>query len=186
MDDIARQLGMSKKTIYQFVRDKADLIHRVIDLDMEASRNFMEGLETAGENAIEDLVTINEQMHRQRRHLSPTFYYDLRKYYPGLYRRWMSDKRDHLYRLIVENIRKGKTQGLYRRELIGEVIATLYVSRMERLEREDTLEVPDVVSDAFIREVFIYHLHGICNRKGLEYLEQKKTFNHDHQTQTNI
>ena len=182
MDDIARQLGMSKKTIYQHVKDKGDLIHRVIDLDMELNRDFIDGLDASGGNAIEDLVTINEQMHRQRRHLSPTFYYDLRKYFPALYRRWMADKRSHLYELIVANIRKGKSQGLYRKELNGEVIAALYVSRMERLGKEDAMEEPDLVSDEFIREVFIYHLHGICNRKGLEYLEQKKAFKHETST----
>ena len=179
MDDLARHLGISKKTIYQVVRDKADLIRQVIELDLQLNRDFIAGLETSGNNAIEDLVTINNQMHRHRRYLSPTFYYDLKKYYPELYRKWTSDKRNHLYQLIVGNIRKGKSEGLYRKELMGEVIAGLYVSRVERLELDDSAHAYELITDDAIREVFIYHLHGICNRKGLDYLEHQLVFHHE-------
>jgi len=179
MDDLARQLGISKKTIYQLVHDKADLIDQVIELDMQMNKDFITDLDSSGRNAIEDLVTINERMHRQRRYLSPTFYYDLKKYYPELYRRWTTEKRGHLYQIIVANINKGKSEGLYRKELMGEVIASLYVSRMERMELEDTLHEQEAMSDSAIREVFIYHLHGICNRKGLDYLQHQLIFNHE-------
>lgn len=181
MDDLARHLGISKKTIYQLVRDKADLIRRVIELDLRQHSEYISGLETSGNNAIEDLVTINEQMHRHRRHLSPTFYFDLKKYYPELYRKWASEKRNHLYQLIVANIRKGKSEGLYRKELMGEVIAGLYVSRMERLELDDSAQAFELISEEAIREVFIYHLHGICNHKGLDYLEHQLVFQHEKQ-----
>jgi AcrR family transcriptional regulator len=179
MDDIARQLAISKKTIYQQVRDKSDLIRQVIELDIQMNRDFIAGLDSSGDNAIEDLVAINERMYRHRRHLSPTFYYDLKKYYPGLYRRWITEKRSHLYQIIVANIHKGKSEGLYRKELMGQVIAGLYVSRMERLEREDSMLEPEIMSEDAIREVFTYHLHGICNRKGLDYLEQQLLFSHE-------
>jgi AcrR family transcriptional regulator len=179
MDDLARQLGMSKKTIYQLVQDKADLISQVIELDIQHNKHFITDLDSSGKNAIEDLVTINERMVRQRRYLSPTFYYDLKKYYPELYRRWTAEKRDHLYQIIVTNIIKGKREGLYREELIGEVIAGLYVSRMERMELEDSVHEPEPMSDSAVREVFIYHLHGICNRKGLDYLQHQLVFYHE-------
>ena len=179
MDDIARQLGISKKTIYKQVRDKADLIRQVIELDIRQNRDFIKGLDSSGDNAIEDLVTINERMHRQRRYLSPTFYYDLKKYYPALYKRWIKEKRSHLYQIIVANINKGKSEGLYRKELVGTVIAGLYVSRMERLEIEDSMHEQESMSDDAIREVFTYHLHGICNQNGLNYLENQLEYTHE-------
>lgn len=176
MDDIARKLGISKKTIYQFVRDKAELINRVIDLDIELNRSFTSGLDSSGANAIEDLITINEQIHRQQRYISPTFYYDLRKYYPEIYDRWSREKRKNLYQIITDNIVKGKSEGFYREDLNGEVIAGLYISRTERVESEDQMSDPWNYSEDVIREIFIYHLRGICNRKGLDYLEQKMRF----------
>lgn len=176
MDDIARKLGISKKTIYQHVRDKVELINRVIDLDIELNRSFISELDDSGANAIEDLVTINDQMYRQRRYLSQTFYYDLKKYYPDVYSRWIREKRRDLYQIITANIAKGKGEGFYRAELNGEVIAGLYISRMERLETDDQMIDPWDYSEEAIREIFIYHLHGICNRKGLDYLEEKMTF----------
>jgi len=62
---------------------------------------------------------------------------------------------------------------------MGEVIAGLYVSRVERLELDDSAHAYELITDDAIREVFIYHLHGICNRKGLDYLEHQLVFHHE-------
>jgi len=172
MDDISRQLGISKKTLYQHVEDKADLVNRVIDLDIGMARDLADGLDSPDTNAIASLIAINEQILRQRRYLSPTFRYDLRKYYPEAYRHWTGEKRRFLERIIVANMDRGKAEDLYRKELEGSVIADLYISYVSRMEIEDPIESQGELSDDELREIFIYHLHGICSRSGIEYLKQ--------------
>ena len=174
MDDIARYLGMSKKTLYQEFSDKHELISRVIDFDMEQSRILLEEVKKSDSNAVQELFMLNRQIHSLRILYSPTFYFDLRRYYPETYHRWIEDKRSNLYRVITENLRKGKSEGIYRAEIDEHIIGRLHMARIEMLDGNDLIEDHERLSDDFIREVFIYHLHGICNEQGMKLITLEK------------
>ena len=174
MDDIARELGMSKKTLYQHVHDKNDLVDRVIDYEIETNRQFMEEMMLAKLNAIEELIHVNKRINALRGIHSPTFYFDLKKYYPATFTRLMDYKRKRMYELVMRNLKKGKKEGLYREEMDEHVIAMLYVARIEMLSSNEIINESESASIRFIREVFLYHLHGICNDKGLEFLKAHK------------
>lgn len=170
MDDIARELGMSKKTLYQEFKDKDDLINRVIDYDMEQSKGFLEGVRQSDSNAVQELFIVNRRMHSVRTLYSPTFYFDLKRYYPEIYQRWIQDKRSNMYTVITENLRKGKQEGIYRADIDEHIIGRLHLARFEMLEANDIIEEHERLSKDFIQEVFIYHLHGICNEQGLKLI----------------
>ena len=170
MDDISRELGMSKKTLYQEFADKDDLINRVIDFDMEQSRVFLEQVHQSESNAVQELFMFNRRMHSVYALYSPTFYLDLKRYYPEVYQRWIEDKRSRMYSVITENLRKGKEEGVYREEIDEHIIGRLHIARIEMLEGNDIIEAHERLSRDFIQEVFIYHLHGICNEQGLKLL----------------
>lgn len=170
MDDISRELGISKKTIYQHITDKHDLVKRVVAFESELSKDLLQSSHQEGLNAIDQLIKVNQLIHSGRTPHNPAFYYDLRKYYPDIFRSWMTEKRIRMQTLIESNMLKGKQEGLYRIDLNHKIIAKLYMARIEMLDHTDILTEPETKSLDFIREVFIYHLHGICNAKGLDYL----------------
>jgi len=117
---------------------------------------------------------VNDQIHSTMSSHNPTFYYDLRKYVPDVFKRWMEHRRRTMYDLIIQNMRKGKKEGLYRSDLDEHIIARLYMARMEMLSDNEIIKDQESVSLKFIREIFIYHLHGICNAEGLKYLALQK------------
>lgn len=185
MDDIANELGVSKKTIYHDFRDKDDLISRVIDFDLDQSRSILEGVYQSSSKALDELFMVNQKIHMVRACYSPTFYYDLRRYSPEIYRRWIGDKRQNMYDLITQNLQKGKLEGVYRQEIDESIIGRLYMARIEMLDSNEIIEEIDSRSSNFMKEVFSYHLHGICNHKGLEILSQiedEQDKNQDRQT----
>ena len=180
MDDIAGELGVSKKTLYNDFRDKDDLINRVVDFDMDQSRRLLEEVFESAPNALEELFMVNQQIHSTRAFYSPSFYYDLRRYYPETYRKWIGDKRQNMYGLITENLRKGKQEGVYRQEIDEHTIGRLYMARIEMLDSNEIIEEKDSRSSEFMQEVFSYHLHGICNENGLKMLSLIEDKNEKH------
>lgn len=174
MDDIARELGMSKKTLYQEFSDKDDLINRVIDYDMDQNRILLQEVNKSDSNAVQELFLLNHQFHSARTLYSPTLYLDLRRYYPEIYHRWIEDKRSNMYRVITENLKKGKSEGIYRLEIDEHIIGRLHIARVEMLDGNDIIEDHERLSKEFIQEVFIYHLHGICNEKGLKLISRER------------
>lgn len=172
MDDLCRELGISKKTLYQHVTDKQDLIRKVIDYEIELQREAMEKMFLSKMNAIDELMHVNKQIHLSQSIHSPTFYFDLKKYYPSIYNEWVEYKRKKLYEMIIRNLEKGVAEGLFRQDMDARVISKLHVARVEMLHASGIVDDEELSAGRFIDEIFKYHIHGICNDEGLKYFRQ--------------
>jgi AcrR family transcriptional regulator len=173
MDDLCRELGISKKTLYQHVEDKQDLIRKVISHEICMQRKVTEKMFQTEMNAIDELMHVNKQIHLSQSIHSPTFYFDLKKYFPDIYNEWIEYKRKKMYEMIVRNLDKGMSEGLFRKDMDVHVIAKLHVARVEMTHASTIIEEEEYSTAAFIDEIFKYHIHGICNDKGLKYFKMK-------------
>jgi AcrR family transcriptional regulator len=174
MDDIARELGISKKTLYYDFEDKNDLIGQVIDFDLQQSRIFLEEVYRTDLDAIQEIFLVNKLIHQDRSRYNPTFFYDLKRYFPAIYQGWLEDKRQNMFSLIVGNLQKGKQEGVYRKDIHEQTIGKLYMARMEMLDSNEIIDGLQNLSAEFMQEIFTYHLHGICNENGLKTLAEFK------------
>jgi len=172
MDDVARELGISKKTLYQYVSDKKDLVKKVCEHELAKKRESFMQLSRGSLNAIEEIIEANKLVLKIIKEYNPTKFYDLKKYYPDIYNKIRKDQRDNMYRTMVANLKKGKEEGLFRKDLDENVIAKLYISRVEYPLESDLLTPEEFTSPRFIIQSFIYHIHGIANEKGLKMVEK--------------
>jgi TetR/AcrR family transcriptional regulator, cholesterol catabolism regulator len=172
MDDVARELGISKKTLYQYIKDKNELVTKVVQLDIEKRSNEFDSVFGQDKNAIEELVEMHKTVHSQMKGFNPSTDYDLRKYYPDLYRQMLEERKKKMFDNVIGNLRKGKAQGIYRKELKETVIAKLTIVRIFQMIGNETVSVSEFTSPEFFTEVLTYHIRGIANEKGLKVLEQ--------------
>jgi TetR/AcrR family transcriptional regulator, cholesterol catabolism regulator len=178
LDDLCKELGISKKTIYQFITDKKDLIRKVVDYEISIQNNSYKKMVSSDINAIDELLYVNRQIHENQGIHNPVFYYDLKKYYPDIYNEWMKYKRARMYELIHRNLEKGIAEGLYRKEMDAAVISRLHMARTELMHSSDIIDEKEFSNSHFINEIFRYHIHGICNEQGLTYFKAHyKEFN---------
>jgi AcrR family transcriptional regulator len=173
MDDVARELGMSKKTLYECISDKADLVKHVMDMVYKHHGIKLMEITTQGLNAIEEIFEVNRYMTRMVSEQNPTLLYDLRKYYPELFQELMKEQRRRMHEAIRENLQKGIDEGLFRKEMNIDIISKLHMTRMEYLRGHDDYQLTDIDSSEVMKEVFIYHLHGISNENGIKVLNKK-------------
>ena len=127
MDDLARQLGVSKKTLYQFVENKADLVEKIILMHIAAEKALMEEVRAKSGDAVEEMIQIARYAIQQLRKLSPTLVYDLQKYYQNAWQLIQNLRSVHVHSLIRDNIERGIEQGVYRSDLDAAIIAKIYV-----------------------------------------------------------
>jgi AcrR family transcriptional regulator len=170
MDDVSRELGISKKTLYQFVSDKTDLVSKVLDTEIERRAYDFDTM-GIGNNAVEEMVLVNKHVHKMLKEYNPSTEYDLRKYYPDLYRKFRDGRRKKMYDWVLNNLKRGKEEGLYRQEINEEIIAKLYVHRNEVLMEDEQFNLVEYTSQKFFVEVLIYHIRGIANEKGTRILQ---------------
>ncbi len=142
--------------------------HEIIRRQQEICNCFKVGF-----NAIEELFEISLFMNKLMREQNPATEHDLRKYYPHHYQKIVKARRDGIYSYILLNLKKGKTEGLYRTEMNEEIIAKLYMSRSEIIHNSDLYTVEELTSVKLYGELLIYHVRGIATEKGIEVLEKK-------------
>jgi AcrR family transcriptional regulator len=173
MDDVATELGISKKTLYQYVTDKDDLVGKFIDNEINKRQDELFKCFQIGFNAIEELFEISVFMNKLMRDQNPATEYDLKKYYPHHYQRIVETRRERMYNYILLNLRKGKKEGLYRDDMDEVVIAKLYLSRSENIHSNELFTVEEFTSLKLFIELITYHVRGIATEKGIIILEKK-------------
>jgi TetR/AcrR family transcriptional regulator, cholesterol catabolism regulator len=173
MDDVARELGISKKTLYAFVCDKDELVDKVIQYQTEKHGEIYQEIFNRSLNAVEELLEVNKSTNLIMKDHSHVIDYDLKKYYPDIYKKIHENQREGMYNGVLENMRKGKREGLFRQDLNEEVIAKLYVSRIMCMTDNPVFTTDEFTSPRFFTEIIIYHIRGIANEKGIQVLEEK-------------
>jgi AcrR family transcriptional regulator len=171
MDDVSRELGISKKTLYQYFTDKNDLVLQIVDLEVKRRTHSFDEIFTRNLNAVEELIELNRLANQMMKEYSPVIEYDMKKYYPMAYERIQQVKNIRMYEIILANMKKGKAEGIFRQEMNEEIIAKMHVSRIMAASENSMFTHEELHSVAFFREFFIYHIRGIANEKGLKILE---------------
>jgi len=171
MDDVAKHLGISKKTLYEHFNDKEDLVQNVFKLEHDHWVSFLGSIEGRKLNAIEELFEVYKMINAMFREFNPSMEYDLRKYYPDLFIQVKEVRRKRMFESVFDNLNKGKKEGLYRKELNSKIIAKLHVFRTESFFDSDMFTLEELTSFKMFHEVFVYHLQGILNSDGRSFFE---------------
>lgn len=173
MDDISRHLGISKKTLYQFVKDKNDLVEKVIMSEDSKLKKEFDKISDKNKNAIDELLEVHVFVNGIFKNYNPAKEYDLQKYHPEIYKKVYETRRHNMYKATLENIKKGQLQGVYRKDLDAAIIAKLHVFRVENIIEYDMFEVSEIISDHFCNEVMRYHINGMASEEGKKYFNEQ-------------
>lgn len=173
MDDIAQHLHISKKTLYQFVKDKNELVMRTVKHLCAHHKTSIEGICEQGHNAIDESYEISRFVAAQVGQMHPSIHFDLEKYHPEAWTLLQSTEREDIYTCVTENMRKGVADGLYRDDLNIDVVARIYISRFDVTFDGELFPSENYRFEEVIWEMFRYHIRGIASEKGLKYLVKK-------------
>jgi AcrR family transcriptional regulator len=171
MDDVAKHLGMSKKTIYDFFSDKEDLVNQVLIHEHEHDCAFLNAINGRKLNAVEELFEVYKMINTMFKEYNPSMMFDVRKYYPDLFTKIRSIRRIKMYDSVFNNLNKGKEEGIYRMDMDSVIIAKLHVIRTESFFDNDIFTQDEMTSFKLFHEVFVYHLYGILNQEGRTFFE---------------
>ena len=168
MDEVARKLGISKKTLYRHVNNKADLVQKVMVKHIEEEKQAMDLIHATATNAIDEMMQISRFVSQLLQKINPTVIYDLKKYYAKGWELMESLHFEHTYMIIKSNIERGIGEDLYRVELNADVIAKLYIGRMDLVVDKNLFPIGEYTFSQIHDNFMTYHLFGIMSPKGID------------------
>ncbi|MHA4843325.1 TetR/AcrR family transcriptional regulator [Flavitalea antarctica] len=177
MDEIASQLGMSKKTIYQYFSDKDELVDAVIEDVIEFSRSCCEKDRVEAPNAIAEVFLAIDMVNKIFKNMNPGIMFDLERYHPKTFKRFLDHKDQYLYHTIKLNLERGVSEGLYRPEMNIEIVARFRLEAMMVVFNQEAFRDTHSSLVQLHREVLMQFLFGSATLKGYKqitkYIEER-------------
>jgi AcrR family transcriptional regulator len=174
MDDLAHQLGISKKTIYQYYKDKDDLVKAVVNLELKEHEMTCKECKSKAENAIHEMFLLMENMKAMTQTMNPNSMMELEKHFSNAFDMIKNHKDEFLFSLIKQNLMKGIEEGCYRKDLDIDIISkfrleTVFIPfnlHLVPLSKFNSLEVHTQLMEHFV--------YGLMTIKGHELMDRYK------------
>lgn len=173
MDDVARELGISKKTLYQFVESKNDLVIKVIERHIDEHTELNDCWHRDSDNAIEEMLHVIQRTQGEMERIKSNILFDLQKYHRDAWERMQTHQREHFLRVVRENLERGIREGLYRSDFSIDIIARVHVAESFLLLDDSWFPRPPFELHTLFQEYLLYYLHGIVSPQGLQLLKEK-------------
>ncbi len=178
MDDIAANLGMSKKTIYQYFKDKDELVEAVVDEILETNQYECNADRDKADNAVHEIFLVMDMMAEMFKSMNPSIIYDMQKYHPAAFRKFLKHKNEFLFNVCTQNLERGIKEELYRPELTVDIMCRY---RVETMFIPFNPEFQQSLKHSLVKieeEIIVHFLFGLVSLKGykliMKYKEQKE------------
>ena len=170
MSDIANELGISKRTLYEVFRDKEDLLENCINTHITRADNAIQALLEHSEDVIDSMMRIYALSLDEMRMVNRSVMYDLKKYHSRLYKKVEQNQRDDVYKLLPL-LNKGVEQGLIRKDINFEIILWLVKSQFRALMNDDYLPKDKYSLNDFIQAITLNFMRGIATPSGVKKVD---------------
>jgi len=167
MDDVAKTMGISKRTIYEIYAKKEDLLFEVVVKHFKQRLDKMELAVSRCHNVMEILLEVYHMKVADFKNTNPLFFTEMVKY-PQL-QQFLIEQNDHMRDNSLVFIRRGVEEGFFRADLNYEM-AVLQFDAMGQYIMEKELYRQYSIEDIFRNLVFV-SLRGLCTDKGIKAID---------------
>ena len=174
MDEIAKEFGISKKTLYQKYKNKEELLEEVLKYKLQEVIERLKYLDENIENAVARMYCRDEEIDKVSHSNNNILIRQLLKYYPAIFHKHMLNFSTKFSEVLVHNIEKGRKQGLYREDFDPELYAKLFFQLVMSYESSPYFDVELIERENFMQETMFFYLNAITNEKGKEVLKNLK------------
>jgi AcrR family transcriptional regulator len=173
MDDVAQELGISKKTLYQFVENKDDLVSKVMERHLQEQCTLDDSLHAQASDAIDELVGVIRHLMNDLKQMKPNIIRDLQKYHHSTWEKIQHFQRDYIFNITLKNLEWGRKEGIYRDNFNVEIAAKCHIATSMSLFDESLFPKPPYTFDELFKEHITNYLYGIASDKGRAILKEK-------------
>lgn len=172
MDDIAKLMGISKKTIYNFISNKKDFVHAVVKAYLTDEEKRYDSITDNSSNAIDEIISIARRVQETLKDIKPTLIYDLKKYHPDTWQLIEKGHYSYIENSVAKNLERGIEEGFFRENLRIDILPKFYVTLARLVADIDVFKDKNIKQVELYESVILYHLNGILNKKGQKELSK--------------
>jgi len=182
MDDLATQLGISKKTIYQYFKDKDALVSSVVENDLAKHALICNQSMQIADNAVHEIFLLMTVLQELFSSMNPLTLFEIEKYYPLAFEKIKNHKDDFIFSMISANLEKGIAEGLYRKD-VDVTILSRYRLETSLIPFNIHVFHPSKFDMLKVNLQIIEHfVYGVATLEGHKLMDNYKLINHTKQS----
>ncbi|AXT51550.1 TetR/AcrR family transcriptional regulator [Aquimarina sp. BL5] len=172
MDDLASEMGISKKTIYAHFQNKTKLVEATTDHLFCTISDGIDAILEENKEPIEELYAIKAfvMYHLKDEKTSPQ--YQLQKYYPKIHNNLKVKQFETMQECVIENLERGIKKGVFRENIDIQIISRLYFMGMIGIKDQEMFPRQGFPVSKLMADYLEYHVRGIATEKGLKILNK--------------
>ena len=168
MDDIARELGMSKKTLYKVFPSKEELVWEAVRQRFNRIVSAIEHFKAESTSPVEELVKIQGLMFENLKYQKESPIYQLKRAYPDIAKWLLSQLRDYIINYLQDNIDRGKKEELYKKEIDSEFVSRLFYASLVGSTEPDIFPADRYPSAIVSQKILELFMHALLTSKGMQ------------------
>lgn len=172
MDDIANELGISKKTIYQHFANKTELVEASTLNLFETISEGIDNIREAGNNAVEEVFAIRSFMMQRLHNETASPFYQLQKFFPAIFSCLRTKQFEKMSACMRDNLTRGIEIGVYRKDIDINFISRIYFTGLTGIKDTDIFPTKEFEVNKLTKQYLEYHLRAIVTEKGLAILNE--------------
>jgi AcrR family transcriptional regulator len=179
MDDIAKHLAISKKTIYEFFKDKDELVQVIMLKELNKNRCDFKKIGKASANVIEEFFEMMQHASEMFGKINPSVFYDLQKYHPEAWNLFQEFKRNYILKIVEGLLKKGIKQGYIRPDIRPEILARMRIAQIDMGFNPDIFPSGKFTVTEVQMAMLEHFLYGICTLRGYKLINKYKRITED-------
>lgn len=173
MDDVARELGISKKTLYQFVENKDDLVKKAITLHLTAECGRSVELSSMANDALDEMLIVIKENTGDMQRMKANIVFELQKYHRDAWELLQDYQRGFLYKVVRDNLERGIREGYYRDDFDVDITAKLHLVQTFAIFDDTWFPKPPYSGETLFKEAMMLYLQSILSEKGRQAIKAK-------------
>jgi TetR/AcrR family transcriptional regulator, cholesterol catabolism regulator len=174
MDEVAKNLGISKKTIYQFFEDKNELVFEVTQNHLNETEGIMRKITEISVDPIDEVLKISQHIKEIFQNINQSLLFEIQKYHPKAWKAFTDHKEKCIHSCLIENLKSGMEKGLYRIDLDVEIISRLRIEEIQMAFNPFIFPTPKFNIQKVQLQFIEHYLYGICTLKGHKLINKYK------------
>lgn len=172
MDTVARDCGMSKKTLYLYFCDKTTLVNEVAQGLVTVHKKQLKEATIASKSAVEEVLNEFRIYRAMLRDIHAVFFYELEKSFSESWNFLNDFNSRHNYAFVIANLQRGIDEGYYRSDLDLAATAQIRISQIKLLltRNIDFTEARNLLNDP--DQINLFYLHALTNAKGKKIIDK--------------
>jgi AcrR family transcriptional regulator len=174
MSELSAQLGMSKKTLYQYFADKQAIVDAVVSKEILKTQEECRLAANTSLNAIDEIFITLDYITKDFQDVNPIIMYELQRYYPATFQRFSQHKNTFIYNTIATNLQKGIEEKLYRPDIHIDILTKFRLESIFMAFDQQIFPSPKYQLITTSQVLIEHLLYGIVTEQGFALINEYK------------